>query len=235
MIIATIIFFASFTQGATGFGLSLISMPLLVGILGIQTSSPLIALVSFTVGLIMLFRYRAAFNLSAVIRLSATSLLAIPLGVAALSQVDADIITMILGAIIIAYALYGLFGLRLPQLTHHAWAYGFGFVSGLLGGAYNTSGPPIIIYGSCRQWQPAEFKGNLQGFFLLNSGVVLIIHVLSGNFTPLVWRSFGIGLPAVFLGLWAGFSLDKWINPSLFRHVVLILLVFLGGRLLFFA
>ncbi len=210
-------------------------MPLLVGVLGIQVASPLMALVGFTVGLIMLFRYRAAFNLRAVTRLSAASLLAIPLGVAALRQVDGEIITKILGAIIMTYALYGLFGLRLPQLSHRAWAYGFGFVSGLLGGAYNTSGPPIIIFGSCRQWQPAEFKSNLQGFFLLNSVMVLIIHAFSGNFTPLVWRSFGIGLPATFLGLWGGFSLDRWINPHLFRRVVLILLVLLGGRLLFFA
>ena len=172
LIIATIIFFASFTQGATGFGLSLVSMPLLVGVLGIQVASPLMALVGFTVGLIMLFRYRAAFNLRAVTRLSAASLLAIPLGVAALRQVDGEIITKILGAIIMTYALYGLFGLRLPQLSHRAWAYGFGFVSGLLGGAYNTSGPPIIIFGRVRRWRISNrFRcGGAFGWFFAAAG-----------------------------------------------------------------
>ena len=39
------IFFAIFTQSLTGFGSALISMPLLVGLLGIQIAAPLVALV----------------------------------------------------------------------------------------------------------------------------------------------------------------------------------------------
>ncbi len=232
MAIPLIIFFASFVQGATGFGMALVAMPLLVGIIGVRAATPLMALVAIVISLGMLLRYRQAFHLRAVARLSAASLAAIPLGVYALRRFDADIITAVLGAVIVGYALYDLLGLRLPQLEEQFWAYGFGFISGLLGGAYNTSGPPIIVYARCRRWPPAEFKSNLQGFFLLNAALVLSIHAVSGNFTPLVWRSFGIGLPAIGLGLWAGVSLDRRINPHTFRQIVLILLLFLGGRLL---
>lgn len=232
MAIPLIIFFATFVQGASGFGLALVAMPLLVGLIGVQTAAPLVSLVGIVAGLSMVLRYRATFNWRAVIRLSAASLTAIPLGIYALGRIDAVIVTTILGIVIIGYALYALLGLRLPQLERQTWAYGFGFISGLLGGAYNTSGPPVIIYGSCRRWPPSEFKSNLQGFFLLNTVMVLFIHALNGNFTPLVWRSFGVGLPAILLGLWAGVSLDGRIAPQTFRRVVLVLLLFLGGRLL---
>lgn len=235
MLITLIVFLAAFTQGAAGFGLALVSMPLLVEILGIRAATPLVALIGIAIETIMLIRYRHAFNLRAISRLSLAAVAAIPLGVFILRRADAQLITTILGAIILGYALFALFSPRLPQLTHRGWAYGFGFVSGLLSGAYNTSGPPVIIYGSCRQWPPAEFKSNLQAYFLLNSVVVMVIHAVSGNFTPLVWRSFGLSVPAILLGLWAGMSLDRWINPQLFRRIVLILLIFLGGRLLFFA
>ena len=234
MLVAFVVFAATFVQGIAGFGLGLIAMPLLVTFLGIRTATPLVALIAITTEAILLVRYRQAFNLSAVGRLSAASLLGIPLGVYVLRRADSQIITTILGGIITAYALYALFSPRLPLLAHRAWAYAFGFVAGMLSGAYNTSGPPVIIYGSCRRWPPAEFKSNLQGFFALNMVMVIVIHAVGGSFTPLVWRNFTIGLPALLLGVGLGFSLDRWINPRLFRQLVLILLVLLGGRLLFF-
>ncbi len=232
MLISLIVFLASFVQGATGFGLALVSMPLLVGILGIRAATPLVSLIGVAIETIMLVRYRHAFNLRAVSHLSLAAVAAIPLGVFILRRADAQLITKILGVIVLGYALFALFSPRLPQLKRRIWAYGFGFASGLLSGAYNTGGPPVIIYGSCRQWPPAEFKSNLQAFFLLNSLVVMVLHAVSGNFTPLVWRSFGLGAPAIILGLWAGISLDRWINPQIFRQIVLVVLLFLGGWLL---
>jgi uncharacterized membrane protein YfcA len=232
MLIPLIIFFAIFTQTTSGFGLALVSMPLLAGLLGIRTATPLIALVGATAEILMLARYRQAFNLRAVGRLSLASLAGIPLGVYFLRQIDATIVTRFLGLILLGYALYALFGPALPQLRHRAWAYGFGFVGGLLSGAYNTSGPPVVIYGACRQWPPAEFKSNLQGFFFLNSLMTIFTHSLSGNFTPDVWRYYVLALPAVALGLLAGFSLDKHLNPQRFRQIVLVLLVLLSLHLL---
>jgi uncharacterized membrane protein YfcA len=117
---------------------------------------------------------------------------------------------------------------RLPAFRHPAWAYGFGFVAGILGGAYNTAGPPVIIFGNSRQWSPAEFKGNLQAFFLVTGIAVFISHILAGNYTPLVWRNSLVALPAVVLGLLTGLSLDKRISAPTFRRIVLWLLLLLG-------
>ena len=43
----------------------------------------------------------------------------------------------------------------------------FGFFAGILGGAYNTNGPPVVIYGSLRKWSPATFRATLQGYFFM--------------------------------------------------------------------
>lgn len=232
MIVAVVIFLAIFTQSAAGFGSALVAMPLLTGLVGIRTATPLVALVGFTSELFLLLRYRAAFNWRAVGRLSAASVVGIPLGVYLLRRIDADIVTTGLGLLLVGYALYALFGPTLPQLAHRAWAYGFGFAAGLLNGAYNTSGPPVVLYGNCRRWPPAEFKSNLQGFFLLNSLVTLPTHALNGNFTTLVWHNYLLALPAVALGLWIGSKLGDRLDPGRFRQVVLVLLIVLGLRLL---
>ena len=101
-----------------------------------------------------------------------------------------------------------------------------------MGGAYNTSGPPAIIYGNCRKWSLQEFKSNLAGYFLVGSIVVVTSHWMSGNFTPVVWMNFWITLPALFLGFFLGQGMDRWLNPEIFRRIVLVLLVGLGLRLM---
>ncbi len=232
MLTFLIVFIAIFTQTVTGFGLALVSMPLLVGLLGIQTAAPLVAIVAGVAELLLLVRYRADLNLRAVSRLTAASLLGVPLGIVALRQADGDLITRLLGVLVLGYAAYALFGPTLPALNRPAWAYGFGFVSGILSGAYNTGGPPVIIYGNCRRWPPAEFKSNLQGFFLVNSSLVLIGHALSGNFTAVVGQQALIALPAILLAVLLGTRLDHYLDAERFRRIVLLVLLGLGASLL---
>ncbi len=232
MLTFLIVFIAIFTQTVTGFGLALVSMPLLVIVVGLQVAAPLVAIVAGVAELLLLLRYRADLNLRAVTRLTAASLLGVPLGIYALRQVDGAIVTTLLGILVLGYALYALFGPTLPTLDRPAWAYGFGFFSGILGGAYNTGGPPVIIYGNCRRWPPAEFKSNLQGFFLVNSGFILIGHAISGNFTAVVWHQALIALPAILLAVLLGSRLDRYLDPERFRRIVLFVLLGLGASLL---
>jgi uncharacterized membrane protein YfcA len=227
-----VIFFAIFTQSLTGFGLGLVSMAFLTEPLGTHTAAPLVALVAITAEVLMLIRYRRAFNFKAVRRLVVASVVGIPLGVIVLRQVSQQAALTFLGLLLIGYALYALFAPRLPEIKNPRWAYGFGFVAGLLSGAYNTGGPPYVVYGTCSRWEPTEFKSNLQGIFIVNSLLVIGSHALSQSFTAPVWQDYLIALPAIGLGLWLGFRLDRYINPALFRKVVLLLLL-LGVRLIF--
>ena len=103
----------------------------------------------------------------------------------------------------------------------------------MLGGAYNTAGPPVVIYGNCRRWCAHEFKSNLSGFFIINGVMVVTSHLWSGNFSADVTHVLPWALPAMLLGFLAGQWLDKWISPDLFRKMVLIMLVVLGIRLTF--
>ncbi len=57
-----IVFFAVFTQSLTGFGSGLVSMALMPNVLDIQSAVPLVAMLTGTLELFLLIRYRAAFN-----------------------------------------------------------------------------------------------------------------------------------------------------------------------------
>ena len=223
-----IIFIAIFTQSVTGFGLALVSMPLLVYVLGIQTAAPLVALFGLLAELILLIYYRRDFNLATVWRIAVASIFGIPLGILALRHVDEGIALTVLGVVVAGYAVYALLNFRLPLIERPVWAYLTGFISGVLGGAYNISGPPIIIYGNCRRWPARRFKSNLQGFFLFNSVLISGSHLVAGNVTPDVMTGLLVALPAIVLGVTVGVSVAKTISGDLFRRIALGLLFFLG-------
>jgi len=228
ILILLVTLFASFTHTLAGFGSALLTMPILAKLLGIQVAAPLAALIVSTIEFLLLIRYWESFNFRVVWRLIVAALVGIPIGVWSLRQVDERIILTLLGVVLIAYALYAFLRLKLPELQHPSWAYGFGFIAGLLNGAYNTSGPPIIIYGNCRGWGPAEFKANLQGFFTVGGLWVIINHAFNGNLTPFVWQHYLLSLGTIALGLWLGLKLDQHINAATFRKIVLGMLIILG-------
>jgi uncharacterized membrane protein YfcA len=225
---AGIVFLACFIQAAVGFGLPMVAMPVLIELYGIRVAAPLMALIILQLQILMILRYRSAWNLRTVGRISAAAVLGIPIGVLLLSQIPEAITVTILGLILIIYALYSLFRLPVPHLNHAGWAYLFGFIGGMGGGAYNMAAPPMIIYGDTQRWPPQEFKGNLQGYFFIITSVTIITHSLNHNITAAVLRNALLAIPLVLLGAIAGFYLDRYLNAALFRKVVLVLLLLLG-------
>lgn len=227
-----VIFFGAFTQSLTGFGIGLVTMAMLPALLGLHAATPLVALAGAVLEATMLIRYHESLQVKSIWQLLVASTLAIPFGLYFLAQLNEQIALFLLGLTLASYAVYALIGFRLPELRHPSWAWLLGVISGMLGGAYNTSGPPVIIYGNCRRWSPQEFKSNLSGFFIVNSLIVVSTHWWSGNYTPSVMTAFWGALPALFLGFWAGQSLDRWLSAEMFRKIVLVLLVGLGIRLI---
>lgn len=229
-----IILLAIFVQSLTGFGSGLVSMAFLPGLLGVRTAAPLVALITATLEFFLLLRYRSAFKLGNVWRLTVASALAIPLGGYALGRLDENLLLTGLGLVISGYALYALLNFRLPELKHPAWAFLAGFLAGLLSGAYSIGGPPAIIYGTCRRWAPDEFKSNLQGFFLVNDVLAIINHGINGRLTSTVSYFYLLTLPVLAVGLLAGSHLDRYLDPATFRKLALGLLVAMGLRMAFF-
>ena len=232
LVINLVVFFAVFTQSVVGFGMTLVAMPLLGAFYELKLISPLIAVVGIVAKALLLVKYHSAFEFKTMWRFTLASLIFVPVGVYALETLDDEIAMSILGGIVLVYAIYSLFGSTVLRFAHNFWAYLFGAIAGLLGGAFNASGLPVVVYASSRPWGPIKFKSNLQGYALVNGLFITINHYLSGNMTGEVWQIFLYSIPAIIIGVIAGVSLDKFINPEVFRKAVLYLLIVLGLRLL---
>ena len=69
-------------------------------------------------------------------------------------------------AVLVSITVAGVV-VRKPELHSDRLAPLFGFAAGILGGAYGMNGPPLVVYGGLRRWQPTQFRAMLQGYFLI--------------------------------------------------------------------
>ena len=211
-----------------GFGDALIAMPLLTLLLGLRTATPLFALSASVIALTIAIRHRKEIRLAGAGRLVLGSALGIPVGLWLLEGSFEREMTLSLAAVVVGFALFQLLRPR-PVRLEAAWtAYPVGLIAGVLGGAYNTNGPPVVIYGTLRRWAPGVFRATLQGYFVCTSVVILSGHALAGLWTGRVWWLFGMSLLAVLPAIGVGEWLHRRIPAERFERLVYALLIPLG-------
>jgi len=236
-ILATLAIFAlsTTTRSVFGFGDALIAMPLLAMVLGLKTATPLVALVSITIAIVMLFTTWRSLKVGSASRLIISTLVGIPVGIALLKGVDERIMQTLLACVILLFSGFNLSNLAVPKLKSERSSYLFGFVAGLLGGAYNTNGPPIVIFASMREWPPAEFRATLQGYFFVTGFMLLGAHALGGLWNERVFTLYGLSLPVIATSIFLGSRLHRKVSPERFRKAIHVLLLLVAAMLLFSA
>lgn len=233
LLIAGVVFLGIVTQSTIGFGVGLVCMPLLIRILDPVSAAAFVALFTLPLQILIVRRYHHALNIRPFWRVFVGSVIGIPIGIYLISELNQQIILTILGIIMIAYALYSLLNLRLPRIQRPAWGFGFGFASGILGGAYNTGGPPLVIYGTAQGWEAEQFKANMQVLFMVGNTLVILVHLAAGHINTVVLQNLLVALPVVVVGTTVGFWLSRRVNEAVFRKAVLVALFLIGVRLLF--
>jgi len=229
----SILFLAALVQSTLGFGLALIAMPLLALVYDVPSAAALVAFCSLTSSTLMLVQQRREIEVSESAPLVISAAAGVPLGLLVIRRAPEDLVTALLGALVAAFSLYMLFRPRLVELKQPRLKYLFGFVGGIFGGAYNISGPPVILYGALRRWPPQRFRVILQGFFLPTSILIWIGHGLTGLWTEEVLRLFVFALPALVVGTFAGHWLNQRLPTEFFTKVVYGMCVGLGVLIMF--
>ena len=232
VLVLLIILVSTLVRAIFGFGNALIAMPLLAMTpIGMKTATPLIALIATILALAILVKDWRMINLRSTWRLLAATIPGIPLGLILLKGPYENTGKIILALVVVSFSLYCLFRPRLFALRREWAAYPFGFLAGILGGAYNSNGPPIVIYGTIRRWPPDRFRANLQGYFLPSNVIIIAGHGMGGLWTPSVGWYFLLSLPLILLSIWIGNRLNRTIPQGHFDRYIHIILVLVGALL----
>lgn len=228
LFVLLVIFFGALIRATLGFGDALFAMPLLALAVRMQIASPLVAFLGIVIATSMLILNWKNVDLNAAWRLILSSFFGIPVGLYFLTNVPEMIVRALLGVILILFGLYNLFLPQLPLVRSRALAYAMGFLGGVLGGAYNTNGPPVILYGKLAGWTPDRFRATLQSYFMPTAGFIFIGHGLAGSWTREVLSLFALSFPLILAAIFLGTLLSRRIRPGNFDRLVYTALIGMG-------
>ena len=215
-----------------GFGDALVAMPLLTLVIGIRVATPIVALMSVTISLAIIWGNWRDIDMRAAWRLVAAAMVGVPAGVWLLNRVPEQIVIGLLALSLVGFGLYSIVKPSMPTVRNHLWVYFFGFLAGCLGGAYNTHGPPVLIYGTLQDWSPVRFRATLQGFFFPVGLIVLASHGLGGLWSDEVFSLYALALLPMLAAIYAGSELSRRISPARFHRLVHLIIIGLGALLL---
>jgi hypothetical protein len=232
LIFYLIIFFTGVVRTTFGFGAGLIAMPLLLMFIPIRTASPIIAVVSLIIAGFLLIKSHKKINIRKSWKLILAGFAGIPVGLFLLQDQFRSAVCIALGVIIILFALFKLLHPSFLKLQSDRSEVIFGFFSGILGGAYNVEGPPIIIYGTMRGYSPQVMITTLQAVVFPLNIVIIIGHFISGNFTPITNQLILYLLIPLALSMFAGSWLHKKIPADKFIKYIYVFLIILGISLI---
>lgn len=219
---------AGIVTGLTGFGLALVSTPLLLFVYEPRTVVVLTTIFSLVITVTVVWGSwrEARWRLS--LALFVPSLLGIVVGAEVLRAVDGDYVRLAVGVVVVLSAGLLIRDVQLPGAGTRWGPVVAGSASGALSTATGLAAPPIVLLLASRGLEKREFRSTSALFFLPMSAFGMAFLSLRGlvqaPHVPL-----GLVLaPAAIAGTAIGTVLLKRISEKVFRALTLGLVVLTG-------
>lgn len=202
-----IVFVAGILTGVTGFGFSVLSVPLLL--LVFQPHEVVVialCLVPLTSAVLLLAPgLRGQVRVRMVGALTAFSVIGLPVGIVLFEHFDPMWVTGLMGLVLLGYAAYGLTGARAVALRRH-WVAPSGILGGVLATSTGLSGPAVAMYVHGRRLSAREQTATMAAYVgaisVLGLGLLALRGAVSGDDLQLVLRLGGAAVLGTLVGRW---------------------------------
>ena len=152
-----------------------------------------------------------------------------PLGLLAFDVAKDELLTRVVGALLIVSAAYFLspWAPR-PRRPHRGVAVGAGSLAGFLSGLTSTGGPPLVLYLYAREMDKTTRLAILQAVFVIASIAKVAALIGLGWLTGPIWRDAALLVLPLLVGVYVGQKLFHRIPAEPLRKAALLLLLVLG-------
>jgi uncharacterized protein len=236
VLVGVIVFLGQFIYTAIGFGSGMVTISLLALFFGnINVFVPFFLLLCLPTELTVSFKDREHIDFHRTGKFLLFIFPGLIAGAYLLKSSPDRGLVIWLGVIVSLLAVYYLFFEEKTTFTlkNRAWIPFFGGISGLLGGVYGISGPPLIVYFKALKMDKTSFRVALLSIFLAMSifrtGLYAAIHL----YTLPILTSTIFALPFALLGVLTGMHAHHRIPEQLFRRITSVVLLASGILLLF--
>ncbi len=233
-----VILLSNIIQGITGFAGTILAMPASLKLVGIGTAVPVLNLLGLLSGIYVCAGNRKSVDkkvLGKVVLVMGAAVVA-GLFIRKLLASNVQLLYFILGCIVVTTAISGLvkvYGNRPEKKIGEPFLIALLVTAGIVHGMYVCGGPLLIAYMTRKLPEKSAFRATLSTIWIFLNGMILISHIINGNFTPNVIRSSLISVPFLLAGMFLGSVLYKKMSQGLFVKLTYVLLLISGISLFF--
>ena len=233
---AIILFLAAYTKGVTGFGSSLIAIPLLAAFVLVPEDARALVV---TINLILNIFILASAKKLSFKALKPFSILIITVFIASilsgflLPSFDARLFNIVMGILLIVTALNNLLNIKF-RIEHPSRYF---IPIGILGGTLNTligaGSVPVLIFLANTNLKKADFRIAILFFLLILNSGSLISFVINANYSYAIAYQALLFMPVVLLGSFLGIRSQNKFNENTFKRIIAVLLLVMGINAIF--
>ncbi len=221
-------FAAALLQGLSGFGFSILAIPLITIILTPKVTVPILLMYSMIINIAVLYSSRKHIDFSRIWLLLIFGIIGVPIGTQLLIMVNENYLKLFIGILILSFGILLAKGIRKKLKHEKLGMIPVGLVSGILGGSISVSGPPLIILMANQDVDKQTFRASLALYFFLLNIFTLPVYIYNGLITEEVLSYSVTFLPGLLAGVILGNLYSHKIAEQHFRKLTLTLLIVLG-------
>jgi uncharacterized membrane protein YfcA len=225
---------AGFVQGLTGFAFSLVAMSIWAWAVEPRLAAALAVFGALTGQIIGVFSVRRGFDWKLLLPFLLGGVAGIPIGVAILPLLDANLFKMMLGLLLVIWCPIMLAAPKLPSITFGGRiADGIvGLIGGVMSSIGGLAGAIPTLWCSLRGMKKESQRAVIQNFNLTTLALSMLTYLVTGVVTADMLPFFAIVAPAILIPSLLGARLYVGISEAAFRALVLGLLTIAGIALL---
>lgn len=215
----SVAFCAGMARGFSGFGAALIFVPLASAAVGPQVAVPLLLVVDGVMTLGFIPRAVRLANRRDVALMAAGALIGVPLGVYLLTRLDPTLIRWSIVAIVVLLLTLLMSGWRYHGTPKPPITVLVGTLAGLLSGAAQVGGPPIVAYWLGGAIPAVIVRANIIFYFAISTVLSAVSYVWSDLITGEVMLLALYVALLYGLGLWCGSRFFGFASEVTFRRI----------------
>ena len=234
LIVVVLVIFIGYTIfGATGFGASPLTIPVLAHVVPLTFVLALGELLDLGSGLALGFHTRRRADTRELLMLLPFTLVGLALGVTLLVRLPRKATIAALGLFVCVYALHVMLRRGPARRLSRRWAAPARVLGGLVGALFGMGGPPYVMYLTGRIPDPAAQRATISQMVIVNVGLRVVAFALAGLLVSrTLWIAVMLLLPVAWAGVWAGNRVQVSVTPGAMARLIGAALFLAGAALI---